>query len=501
MSDLKNKEINLQNIMEKLKNNELTFEIFERIGFTNKTVPITVIDAICGKGKTQFSYQNIKENSTQKFIYVTLYKTEIDRLLNFCENEGIQIQTPKEIYDKNTNTKNKSNGLKILLNQGSNIVMTHELFKIMQENLIEYIEKYNYVLYLDEVMDLVHPYKYKYFTKEDIFLLLAQEIIDIKDYIIEWTSSYYNSDNTNIDYVNSKNYFSSNTYDGVFTDFKNKCDNKSLYMIATNNKKGKSIYMNLVYIFPPKIFTAFKKVFVLTYMFEAQLQSVYFKLILNPYKLKTVCFNESLNKYELKDYDLEETKLEFNCYKNLMNIYQGKYNDISKKTNYSYTYLHKNELSDINKLMRNIKERVWKVGNEEILWTTVKGQNDRIKDNLSKQGFKSNFVPINMRATNEYRYKTHLMYMYNKYMKPDLKIIFGMDINEDIYALSDLIQWIFRSAIRDDKPINLFLPSERMRDLINRSDNYFDLMYKSYLHKQELIQELRIKILKEKFSK
>ena len=151
--------------------------------------------------------------------------------------------------------------------------------------------------------------------------------------------------------------------------------------------------------------------------------------------------------------------------------------------------------------MRNIKERVWKVGNEEILWTTVRGQNDRVKDNLSKQGFKSNFVPINMRATNEYRYKTHLMYIYNKYMKPDLKIIFGMDINEDIYALSDLIQWIFRSAIRDDKPINLFLPSERMRDLVNRSDNYFDLMYKSYLHKQELIQELRINILKEKFSK
>ena len=148
----------IEKFKETFKDDILTLKKFERIGFIDKTTKITVIDAICGKGKTQFSYQNIKENSQQKFIYVTLYKTEVNRLLNFCENEGIQIQTPKEIYDNDTNTKNKSNGLKILLKQGSNIVMTHELFKIMQENLIEYIEKYNYILYLDEVMDLVHPY-------------------------------------------------------------------------------------------------------------------------------------------------------------------------------------------------------------------------------------------------------------------------------------------------------------------------------------------------------
>ena len=48
----------------------------------------------------------------------------------------------------------------------------------------------------------------------------------------------------------------------------------------------------------------------------------------------------------------------------------------------------------------------------------------------------------------------------------------GIEFNEDEYALSELIQWIFRSAIRDGKSINIYLPSKRMRTfLINWLNN------------------------------
>ena len=40
------------------------------------------------------------------------------------------------------------------------------------------------------------------------------------------------------------------------------------------------------------------------------------------------------------------------------------------------------------------------------------------------------------------------------------------NIEENKYALSYLIQWLFRSAIRDDKPINIYIPSRRMRELL-----------------------------------
>ena len=39
-------------------------------------------------------------------------------------------------------------------------------------------------------------------------------------------------------------------------------------------------------------------------------------------------------------------------------------------------------------------------------------------------------------------------------------------IEEDVWALSELIQWLFRSAIRENKEINLYIPSSRMRSLL-----------------------------------
>ena len=42
----------------------------------------------------------------------------------------------------------------------------------------------------------------------------------------------------------------------------------------------------------------------------------------------------------------------------------------------------------------------------------------------------------------------------------------NIKVNEDMYALSTMIQWIWRSAIRDGKDINIYIPSKRMRTLL-----------------------------------
>ena len=42
----------------------------------------------------------------------------------------------------------------------------------------------------------------------------------------------------------------------------------------------------------------------------------------------------------------------------------------------------------------------------------------------------------------------------------------NVTIDEDTWALSELLQWIFRSAIREHKEINIYIPSERMRNLL-----------------------------------
>ena len=46
-------------------------------------------------------------------------------------------------------------------------------------------------------------------------------------------------------------------------------------------------------------------------------------------------------------------------------------------------------------------------------------------------------------------------------------------VDEDGYALSEMIQFIWRSAIRNNEPIYCYIPSKRMRDLLQGYiDNY-----------------------------
>ena len=42
----------------------------------------------------------------------------------------------------------------------------------------------------------------------------------------------------------------------------------------------------------------------------------------------------------------------------------------------------------------------------------------------------------------------------------------GVNIDEETWALSELIQWLFRSAIREENEINIYIPSKRIRSLL-----------------------------------
>lgn len=54
-------------------------------------------------------------------------------------------------------------------------------------------------------------------------------------------------------------------------------------------------------------------------------------------------------------------------------------------------------------------------------------------------------------------------------MHPDIKQFvkhYPIEFDDDLCALSTLLQWIWRSQIRVGKPINIYIPSERMRELL-----------------------------------
>ena len=104
--------------------------------------------------------------------------------------------------------------------------------------------------------------------------------------------------------------------------------------------------------------------------------------------------------------------------------------------------------------------------NKDTLWTTfVDVANQTPNPYLSQR----NFIPLGTRATNEYRDRSVVAYLCNRFMNPFLTRWYkdnGVPINEDDFALSEMLQFLFRSCIRDGNPVWLYIPSKRMRDLL-----------------------------------
>lgn len=87
------------------------------------------------------------------------------------------------------------------------------------------------------------------------------------------------------------------------------------------------------------------------------------------------------------------------------------------------------------------------------------------------------FVPCNARASNNYKDRWALAYCVNMYFNPMLRAFFedynignensnSAKPNDDLFAVSCMIQWIFRSRIRDGLPIEIYIPNKRMRELL-----------------------------------
>lgn len=116
----------------------------------------------------------------------------------------------------------------------------------------------------------------------------------------------------------------------------------------------------------------------------------------------------------------------------------------------------------MKKNLYNFFARIRKAKSNDIIWTTFKDY----KNILTGKGYSKGFLPLNIRASNEYRTRTSIAYPVNRYFNTLVKNFFicnGIDVKEEDYALSEMLQFIWRSAIRDDKEIYLYVPSIRMR--------------------------------------
>lgn len=406
---------------------------------------ITVIDSACGTGKTSYAIQLMNDTSVDKqnFIFITPFLDEIERVKQSCKSR--QFFEPNNKNKKGT----KLEGLKNLLSNNMNIATTHALLKNIDKEVIQLLKNNSYILILDEVMQVIENIT---ITTDDFNMLLNNNIIKVcYDGKIEWLNK---------------------EYEGKFSDLKRYSLNNNLFLHSRSDDTGQLTL--LVWCFPSEIFKLFEKSYILTYLFDGQLQRYYYDMYNIKYEKKSVIKTKNafgITKYVLGDYipyweeDHEELK-------KLIDIYDGKLNRIGdlpftlSKSWYDKEAKSK-QLDNLKNNAKNYFMNYNKAKSGEVLYTTFKKNNG--KEYFKVNGYSSSFLSCNARATNEYADRQYLAYLINRFVPPMDLAFFedkGIETNQKLWALSELIQWIWRSRIRKGESINIYIPSKRMRRLL-----------------------------------
>ena len=390
---------------------------------------INIIDSVMGSGKTSWAIDKMENDCENDYIYITPYLKEIDRIKESCKN--------KKFFDPKHRGKGKLDSLHRLLLKNRNIASTHALFKMSNNITKGLIASNDYILILDEVMEVVEQVPLK---KNDLDILVTNNLITTKeDGLVVW----------NKDKID---------FESKYDDIKTMCLNNNLYLI--NN-------ILFLWTFPVDIFKCFKEVYICTYLFDGQIQKYYYDFYNIDYKYYSIEKRNDI--YQLVDYKKYSGKQ----FKNLISILDNSKMNLIGLDKYalSKTWYGKEDnkplVKQLQKNLSNYYKNILKSKSCNNLWTTFKDN----KNQLSGKGYTKGFISCNIRATNDYANTYNLAYCCNIFFNPIIKNFFinrNIEINQDMFALSELLQWIWRSRIRKNEKINLYIPSERMRNLLKK---------------------------------
>lgn len=397
-----------------------------------------------GSGKTTAAINFVNAlPPEQKVMFIVLYNDEVKRIRDSCRE--------KNLMEPNYENGRKLYGLRELLTSGENIVSTHALLELLEEEDINLIKEQNYICFIDETINCISAY-----NEEDSDCYMHPKDIEV-------LTNYYSSvdESTGLLKWNVPDYT-----DGRFIKEKKLMDNNRLMM----NSAGK-----LFKVFPVSILMAFKEIYVFTYIFEGSIMYCYIKQHGIEYKNLYIT-GDCLENLTITDDPTNKVVVKKN-YRELINILDD---DKLNKIGDGYYdlsvgwYMKRATDKDKKKLqlnMRNFFEHKIGAKAKECLWTTFSSQRNLLSssDSGRYKRYSDCFASINMRASNNWSDRTSVAYLVNRFMNLDICNYFENDDirpDQNLFALSEMLQFIWRSAIRKNKPINLYIPSSRMRGLL-----------------------------------
>ena len=397
---------------------------------------VTVVDAIMGTGKTTWAINYMKANKDEDFIFITPYIEETERIRNESLPERDFILPRRTGPDSG-----KLDNFIQHISYGDDIASTHELFKRFNERTKSKLTNSpgRYTLIIDETLDVVVPVNIK---TSDIKLCIEKGLIKInEDGVCEWVYDVAH-------------------YDGVLEDVKQIAETGNMVCVKDTF---------FLWRLDPEIFNPlyFSKVIVLTYLFDGSVMKAYFDYYGISYEKVSIREGQIVPYYEP---DITEIA-------KLVNLYKGPLNDSfeQKPSSLSATWYkdrnNEKEISRLRKNMDNYFKNIIKASADKILWSTFLSPTSterHFKSAFGETRYDAHFVSCNVKGTNKYANCNTVAYMINVFLNPGIQHFFAqrdLKVNASLYALQYMLQWIWRSCIRNNKPINIYVPSDRMRRL------------------------------------
>ena len=409
---------------------------------TDKPVSIEVLDAIMGSGKTLGIINWMLSNPQYKYLYISPMLTEVE---NRIPTDCAALEF---VFPSTDEYKTKSEHLLHLLKDGRNISFSHSLFQDLSKLHLECIQREKYILIIDEEVGMIEPYSGTY-TKGDITSLENAKHIEVDEDqlgLVRWKWDTI-EENT------------------VYSKLKRQCELEQLYCAKRSREM-------MVIQLPMSLVQSAQRTIILTYLFKGSVMESFLKLkgmeILQFTEVKLIKDTQEVKKQARELINLKTTP----SIKALSNL------------SLSHTWYTTNgKKEDYIRIGNAIHSLVRKYSPEDIIFTMPKEALERRTKNKKPNprcaihkstNADTMFLYSAARATNDYSNRKVAIHVYNRFVNRTVMAYlqdYGSELDavpdDDQFALAEMIQWIWRTQIREDKPIDLYIVSPRMKQLFD----------------------------------
>jgi len=399
---------------------------------------VEVVDARMGSGKSTEIIKWIDSNPQEKWLFVSPLLSEVEeggRLMTALNHTVFVSPITSDDHDR------KQDHLLELLASGANVACTHSLYLQMSDEHLDWIEKHGYILVIDEeinVVDGMSAYSYS-----DVRWLIDYGHITVQesDGMLMWQAG---------DNVGEKHKYKL---------MKQLCDAQSLYAA----KRSESI---LVTQLPVRLISAAKRVVILTYMFKGNILDCFLRLK----GIESKPFTEiTVNEPDMADVQKLVTIVPVPRNFKLTGKLSG-------------TWWKSASTADIKAVQNAIRSvcNATDAHPSKVMYTLPKSRfhQDGKQTVVNPRGYRQwkdqdgniNYcwLPCSIRATNDYAEKNVLIHAYRRHPLQSVNAYlqdYGQPIDIEVFALSELLQWTWRSAIRNGEPISICILSDKMLKL------------------------------------